>query len=170
MLELKLFLIFLKIGFFVFGGGIAMIPLMQKDLVERYSFLTNKEFLDAVAIGYATPGPVAITATFAGYKIAGLTGAFFSTLGIILPSLIIMSILIRTYKKMKNKYIDSILKGIFSGVIGLIFYVTLNLGIYTLDNLKSIIICILLFFIIFRFKIDYSIGIISGAILGLYLL
>jgi chromate transporter len=170
MLKLKIFLIFLKIGFFTFGGGIAMIPLMQKYLVEKYCLLTNKEFLDAVAIGYATPGPVAITATFAGYKIAGFLGAVLSTSGIVLPSFLTMSILIKSYKKIKNKSIDFILRGIILGVIGLIFYITLNLGIYTLDNLKSLILFVFIFFIIYKFKIDYTIGIFLSAILGYLLL
>lgn len=168
MLALKLFFIFLKIGFFTFGGGIGMIPIMQKDLVEKYSLLTEKEFLDAVAIGYITPGPVAITATFAGYKIAGISGAFSSTIGVILPSFIILSILVKNYKRLENSYTDSFLRGIFSAVIGLILYVTVKMGFSTLASLESIIFWILIIFLILKF--DYSLGIISGAILGLFFL
>ncbi|PIU62585.1 MAG: chromate transporter [Armatimonadetes bacterium CG07_land_8_20_14_0_80_40_9] len=170
MLLLKLFLVFLKIGCFVFGGGYAMIPLMERDFVQRYHFLTQKEFLDSLAIGQITPGPVAITATFIGFKLAGFWGALFSTLGVFLPSLFIMLILSRIYLALQeNRYLKAAFRGITPAVIGLILAVTLNLSQYSICNLKSLLIALLIFIIVFRLKIDYSLAIISSGLLGLLL-
>jgi chromate transporter len=91
---LALFGVFFKIGIFTFGGGQAMIPLLQKDLVIRLGWITMKEFLDFVAISEITPGPVAINmATFVGYKLRAFSGALVTSLGVILPSFIIILII-----------------------------------------------------------------------------
>ncbi|MBO5928737.1 MAG: chromate transporter, partial [Clostridia bacterium] len=79
----KLFLTFLKIGAFTFGGGYAMIPLIQRDIVEKNHWLTDDDILEIIAIAESTPGPIAInSATFVGYRVAGFFGAMFSTLGV----------------------------------------------------------------------------------------
>ena len=82
-----LFLVFLKIGAFTFGGGYAMIALLENEFVEKRNWLEQKEFLDMVAIAESTPGPVAVnSATYIGYKMAGTAGAAVATLGVCLPS------------------------------------------------------------------------------------
>ena len=147
-----------------------MIPLMERDFVQRYHFLTQKEFLDSLAIGQITPGPVAITATFIGFKLAGFWGALFSTLGVFFPSLFIMLILSRIYLALQeNRYLKAAFRGITPAVIGLILAVTLNLSQYSICNLKSLLIALLIFIIVFRLKIDYSLAIISSGLLGLLL-
>ena len=84
---LQLFLVFFKIGAFTFGGGYAMIPLIQKEVVENKKWITDDDILEIIAIAESTPGPIAInSATFVGYRTCGFWGAFFSTLGVILPS------------------------------------------------------------------------------------
>ena len=89
-----LFVTFFKIGAFTFGGGYAMIPLIQKEVVESKGFITDEDILDIFAIAESTPGPIAInSATFIGYKIAGVLGSFFATLGVVLPSFIIIFII-----------------------------------------------------------------------------
>lgn len=91
---MQLFLTFLKIGAFTFGGGYAMIPIIKRELVDNKKWIEEQEILDVVAIAESTPGPIAInSATFVGYKIAGFWGAFFCTLGVVLPSFIIISII-----------------------------------------------------------------------------
>ena len=89
-----LFLSFFKIGAFTFGGGYAMLSLLENEFVEKKKWLTKDEFLDMIAIAESTPGPVAInSATFIGNKTAGVLGATFSTLGVVLPSFIIIYVI-----------------------------------------------------------------------------
>ena len=91
---LPLFLTFLKIGAFTFGGGYAMIPIIQREIAERRKWLTDDDILDIIAVSESTPGPIAInSATFVGYRVAGFWGAFFSTFAVVLPSFIIIGIL-----------------------------------------------------------------------------
>ncbi len=88
---LRLFLIFLKIGAFTFGGGYAMIPIIEYELTERRKLITKEEISDIVAIAESTPGPIAInSATFVGYRAAGVLGSALATLGVVLPSLLII--------------------------------------------------------------------------------
>jgi len=88
---LKLFITFLKIGAFTFGGGYAMIPLIQHEVAQKNNWITDEDILEIVAIAESTPGPIAInSATFVGYKVCGFWGSFFATLGVVLPSFIII--------------------------------------------------------------------------------
>ena len=92
--NLDLFLTFMKIGAFTFGGGYAMIPLIQKEVCENKKWLSEKDISDIVAISESTPGPIAINAaTFVGYKTSGFLGACMATLGVVLPSFLIISII-----------------------------------------------------------------------------
>ena len=94
MIYLQLFLSFLKIGLFSFGGGYAALPLIQGQVVTAHGWLSTGEFTDLITISQMTPGPIAINgATFVGIKIAGLPGAFVATLGCITPSCIIVTLL-----------------------------------------------------------------------------
>ena len=87
----SIFLTFMKIGAFTFGGGYAMIPLIQKEAVENHKWVTDEDILNVVAIAESTPGPIAINAaTFVGYQVAGFTGAVVATLGVVLPSFLII--------------------------------------------------------------------------------
>lgn len=91
---LKLFFTFAKIGCFTFGGGYAMLPLLQREIVEKNSWAEEEELMDYFAIGQCTPGIIAVnTATFIGYKRKGIIGGIFATLGLIFPSLVIITII-----------------------------------------------------------------------------
>ena len=90
----QLFLTFLKIGAFTFGGGYAMIPLIRKEAVEKNSWITDDELLEVTAIAESTPGPIAVnSATFVGYRVAGFAGALAATVGVITPSFTIIYLL-----------------------------------------------------------------------------
>jgi len=90
----KLFAIFAKIGATTFGGGYAMLPILQREIVDKYKLATEKELLDYYAIGQCTPGVIAVnTATFIGHKISGIKGAIVATLGVVTPSLIIIMLI-----------------------------------------------------------------------------
>ena len=91
---IKLFLAFAKIGAVTFGGGYAMLPILQRDIVKKHGWATDEELVDYFAIGQCTPGIIAVnTATFIGYKQKGIWGGIFATLGIIFPSIVIISII-----------------------------------------------------------------------------
>ena len=98
-----LFLIFLKIGAFSFGGGYAMLPFIQQEFISKYHFITNQEFLDLLAISQSTPGPVAInSATFVGFKTAGFFGSLAATIGVTIFALIGLTIISKLFSKFKN--------------------------------------------------------------------
>ena len=103
MIYLQLFLSFLQIGLFSFGGGYAAMPLIQGQVVTTHQWLSMSEFTDLITISQMTPGPIAVnSATFVGIKIAGIGGAFAATAGCILPSCIIVTVIARLYLKYRN--------------------------------------------------------------------
>ena len=118
-----LFWTFFKIGAFTFGGGYAMIPLIQKEVVENKKWLNDKDILDIIAIAESTPGPIAInSATFVGYKVAGVLGSFFATFGVVLPSFVVISLIALVLKEFSEiKAVQYAFRGIRAGVLALIF-------------------------------------------------
>lgn len=120
--SLRLFLIFLKIGAFTFGGGYAMIPLIEYETTEKRKLIEKEEIADIVAIAESTPGPIAInSATFIGYRTAGVLGAAAATLGVVLPSLvIILCIAFFLRRVMEYRIVRYAFFGIRAGVLALI--------------------------------------------------
>lgn len=125
----SLFLTFLKIGAFTFGGGYAMVPLIQKEVTEKNEWISDEEMLDVIAIAESTPGPIAVnTATFVGYKIAGFWGAFVSTLGVILPPFVIISLISGFLWQFREiKAVSYAFIGIRAGVLALIVKALISL-------------------------------------------
>ena len=122
-LYITLFTTFVKIGLFSFGGGYAMIPLIQQEVVDKNAWISLEQFTDIIAISQITPGPIAINvATFIGYTTTGnILGATLATLGVVLPSLIIMIVLVKFLSKTQdNIYVIRAFKGLRLIVIGLI--------------------------------------------------
>ncbi len=119
---LTLFLTFLKIGAFTFGGGYAMIPIIEKEMVEKHKWIKSEDILDIFAIAESTPGPIAInSATFIGYKIAGVFGSFCATFGVVLPSFTIISIISLVLREFSDiKAVQYAFNGIRAGVLALI--------------------------------------------------
>lgn len=109
-----LFKTFCRIGGLTFGGGYAMLPMLQKEVVDERKWATNDELLDYYAVGQATPGIIAVnTATFVGYKVKGIWGALFATLGVVFPSFVII-LVIASFLQNFSKYI--IVQNAFSGI------------------------------------------------------
>lgn len=114
MIYLQLYLAFFKIGLFSFGGGYAMIPLIQKEVVDINNWITLKGFLDILSISQSTPGPIAInSATFVGYQVSGVVGSIVATLGVISPSFFIIWGFYTVYQRIKD---GAIFNWIFSGI------------------------------------------------------
>lgn len=119
---LQLFSSFVKIGVFTFGGGYAMIPLIQKEAVEKRKWTTDQEILEIIAIAESTPGPIAVNAaTFIGYQTAGFWGAFGATMGVVLPSFLIIAVISLVLQQFESlKAVQYAFQGIRAGVLALI--------------------------------------------------
>ena len=120
---LILFLTFLKIGTLTFGGGYAMVPIIEEEVTKKRRWISEIEILDILAISESTPGPIAVnTATYVGYKVGGIAGSIFATLGLALPSFIIIFVISFFYKDfMQWQVIQAMFKGLKVGVIILLF-------------------------------------------------
>lgn len=118
----QLFLSFFKIGAFTFGGGYAMIPLIQKEVVTKKKWLEENEFIEMLAIAQSVPGPISLnTAVFVGNKLRGIKGSLFSSLGIILPSFVVILLIALVFTEFKNNPgVERVFKGIRPAVVALI--------------------------------------------------
>ena len=118
----KLFAAFFKIGAFTFGGGYAMIPLIQREAVDKNGWVTDEDILEIIAIAESTPGPIAInSATFVGYRAAGVLGSVAATLGVVLPSFVLIyaiSFVLRQFQELKA--VQYAFQGIRAGVLALL--------------------------------------------------
>lgn len=166
---LSLFVTFFKIGAFTFGGGYAMIPLIQKEIAENKKWITDKEILDVIAIAESTPGPIAInSATFVGYKVCGFWGAFFSTLGVVLPSFVIIlliSFVLREFAEYRA--VKYAFMGIRAGVLALVLKALISMYKQCPKNLVSYILAGLAFLIVTIFDINVLFVIIGCGVAGL---
>ena len=129
MIYLRLFLTFLQIGAFTFGGGYAMLPMMEEQVLLN-DWMNKEELLNFIAVAESTPGPVAINmATYIGIETAGFFGAVCATLGVVLPSFVIIILVAKFYEKYKNSFlVENALKGIRPVVVGLMLSAVLSLG------------------------------------------
>jgi chromate transporter len=138
---IQLFISYLKIGFFGFGGGYAMLSLIHSEVVVHNGWLTNGEFSDIVAISQMTPGPIAInSATYVGYEVAGIWGSVVATIAVCLPALTIMMLLTRFFIKLHdNRYVKGVVAGMKPVVIGMIMAAALLLIFPHSDEGRSFI-------------------------------
>lgn len=129
MIYLQLFYSYLKIGFFGFGGGYAMLSLIQNEIVVQHGWLTNAEFTDIVAISQMTPGPIAInSATYVGYEVGGIWGSVVATFAVCLPALTLMILLTKFYLRLKeNRYLKGAIRAMHPVIIGMILAAALIL-------------------------------------------
>ena len=136
---LKLFFTFFKIGLFTFGGGYAMIPMIIEE-TKIFDCITENEIIDFIAISESTPGPFAINiASFIGYEQSGIFGSIAATVGVILPSFIIILLLVKIIEKVKdNQYFKSIIKTVMPIVIGLILSTIIEIALSSLFNISTL--------------------------------
>lgn len=173
MIYLQLFITYFKIGLFGFGGGYAMLSLIQHEVVDNHSWLTMKEFTDIVAISQMTPGPIGInSATYIGYTITGnVFGSIVATFAVCLPSFIIVLIIARFYRKFRhNRYVNYAFEGVRPVVVGLIASAALLLmNNENFIDYKSIIVFIIAFVLTMFLKVHPILMIVIAAISGLFL-
>ena len=126
----QLFTAFFKIGLFTFGGGMSMLPMLQRELVESKQWLTEEEILNYFAIGQCTPGIIAVNvATFCGYKRAGLSGAIVSTIGIVCPSWIVITLIAGSVSRFSDiEWIQRAMKGVYVAVAALLARAVFTFG------------------------------------------
>ncbi|SET29545.1 chromate transporter [Natronincola peptidivorans] len=126
----KLFSIFFRVGAFTFGGGYAMIPIIQKEIVESHQLIDEQDFLDIIAVSQSLPGPVAVnTAVFVGYKLKGIFGAIAGLLGTVLPSLLVILLLAVFYNNIKDiTAIQLFFQGVRPAIVALILMSALKLS------------------------------------------
>jgi chromate transporter len=166
---LELYWTFFKIGVFTFGGGYVMIPLLEAEVIGRLRWLTATEFIDIIAVAEMTPGPVAInSATYVGFKLAGIPGALLATLGVVTPSLVILLLISRWLMKLlQNPRAEHLLSGLRPALIALILLAAFSLGDSALVDLPTIAIGVLMLAAAVLRKTNPLYLIAAGAVLGL---
>lgn len=129
MIIFKLFLVFFEIGAFTFGGGYAMLPLI-KEAVLKYGWIDIQDLVNFIAVSESTPGPFAVNlATYIGVRAGGIPGAFMATLGVVLPSFVIILFVARQFDRFqKNKYVKGVMSGLKPAVVGLITSALISVG------------------------------------------
>lgn len=164
------FLVFLKIGSVLYGSGYVLLSFLETEFVLRYGAITSQTLLDAVAVGQFTPGPVFTTATFIGYVIAGFPGAIAATIGIFLPSFLLVGFVFPWFEKLrKNPILSIVLDGVNVASIALMAAVTIKLGIATIVSWQSVIIFFVSAGLLIKTKINSTWLILAGAIIGILL-
>ena len=162
-----LFLTFLKIGAILYGSGYVLFAFLHADLVTRLGWLTDRQLIDAIAVGQITPGPLFTSATFIGYLLGGVPGALLATFGIFLPSFVFVAISNPLIPKMRNSiWVGSFLDGINIASLSLMTAVTFQLGRASLIDLPTILIGLISLGLLLRFKVNSTWLIAGGALAG----
>jgi len=156
-----------KIGALAFGGGFTAIPLIQYEMVDRYQWLTTKEFVDGIALGQVTPGPILITATFVGYKVASFLGAFMATLGVFFPSFFILVLLIPYHDRLRGvEKVRMMEQGVLGSFIGMLALVLYNFGRTSLVDIPRILMAAAAFFAIYK-KVSLPYTLLAGGAISI---
>ena len=165
---IELYLAFVKIGAFTFGGGLAMMPIMQRELIEKRGWLSEEELIDYFAIGQSTPGIIAVNvATFVGYKRLGVLGGIIGTIGVVTPSWVIIMLLAGAISSVdKYPLAQKALRGINVAVAALLTSVIVKFSKKTIKNVWNALFMLLSFALIYFFKVQSVWIIISSLIIG----
>ena len=165
---IKLLLFFLKAGSLTFGSGLVIVPFLEQGLVREYGWLDQRQFLIAVAIGMISPGPVVITATFVGYLVAGFWGSLVSTVGIFLPSFILVLIAAPLLARHRaNANVQGFVKGAYGAAIGTVLGACMLLGRIGIGDWLTALIGLASLAVLFRWKVSNPMLIAAAAMAGL---
>ena len=164
----QLLAFFLKAGALTFGSGLVIVPFLEKGLVQQTGWLNAREFLVAVAIGMISPGPVVITATFVGYLVAGFWGAAVSTVGIFLPSFLLILVVAPILMRHRaNRNVQGFVKGAYAAAIGTILGASVLLGKIAIGDWLTALIAVASLGVLFRWKVSNPLRIAVTAAIGL---
>ena len=169
MILIQLLLTFAKIGLFAFGGGSATLPLIEREIVIGLQWLSHSEFLELIAISELTPGPIAINAaTFVGYKLGGVWGSTIATIGVCLPSVILILIVAHFLQRFEaNIWADKIVRGLRPAVIALIAAAAYSIAGKGITDVWGIIIAVASFLVLRTHKINPILVLILAGISGI---
>ncbi|MBN9489630.1 MAG: chromate efflux transporter [Alphaproteobacteria bacterium] len=164
----KLLLFFLKAGSLTFGSGLVIVPFLEQGLVQQYGWLDERQFLIAVAIGMISPGPVVITATFVGYLVGGFWGSLVSTIGIFLPSFLLVLIAAPMLARHRgNANVQGFVKGAYGAAIGTILGACVLLGQIAIGDWLTALVGLACLAVLFRWKVSNPLLIVVTAVIGL---
>jgi chromate transporter len=164
----KLFVFFLKAGSLTFGSGLVIVPFLEKGLVQQTGWLSEREFLVAVAMGMMSPGPVVITATFVGFLVAGFWGALAATIGIFLPSFLLVLIVAPVLMRYRtNPNVQGFIKGAYAAAIGTILGACVLLGRIAIGDWLTALVALASLVVLFRWKVSNPLLIACAAAIGL---
>ena len=165
---LQMFISFFKIGAFTFGGGYAMIPIIEEEVVNKRKWITKEEFMDILVVSQSFPGAMAVNcSTFVGYKIGGVVGGIMGLLGVVLPSFIIILIVAAFFMQFRNNYyVDLVFKGISAAVPILVLAGVISLSKGVEKNIRNGIIIVIALIALIFFHVNPVIVIIAAAIYG----
>ncbi len=164
----QLFFTFLKIGSVLYGSGYVLLAFLRNDFVDRLGWLTDKQLLDAVAVGQFTPGPVFTTATFVGYIVAGFPGALLATIGIFLPSFVFVAALNPIIPRLRRSpWIGALLDGVNVASLGLMAGVTWELARSALVDWVTALLAVVAALVLLRFKLNSAWLVLGGGAIGL---
>jgi chromate transporter len=164
----KLGLFFLKAGSLTFGSGLVIVPFLEQGLVKEYGWLDERQFLIAVAIGMISPGPVVITATFVGYLVAGFWGSLVATVGIFLPSFLLVLIVAPILARHRDDAnVQGFVKGAYAAAIGTILGACILLGRVAIGDWLTALIGLVSLGVLFRWKVNNPLLIAATAVIGL---
>jgi chromate transporter len=165
---LELVLTFLKIGAFTFGGGMVMIPFLEQDAVNTFGWLTHREFVDAVAMGQITPGPIVISSVFIGYKAAGLVGAVLAIGAISLPTFFYAIAAAHQLHRLKgNRRVRAFLRGVGPAVVGMILAAGVTIAQISLVDVWTGLLAVACLVALVRFKVDAALVVVAAGVVGL---
>ena len=165
----QLDLTFMEVDLLAFGGGFTTIPLIQREVVDRFGWVTTREFIDGIALGQVTPGPIVITATFVGYKAGGLVGAFLGTTAVFFPSFVILTTLAPYYDRIKRaRPIQVMVRGILAAFPGMLLLVAYHFGREALVDWKTGALMAAAWLALWR-KVDLLLIVGVGAVLSMVL-
>ena len=167
----QLYWSFLRIGGLTFGGGLTMLPMLKFELVEKKNWITEDELIDCYAIGQCTPGIIAInTATFVGYKKAGISGGIFATMGMVTPSLVIITLIAACLESfMDNVWLGHALMGVRGVVCALMLNTVITLAKKSLLNPISYVICVIAFLLALLTGVPTILIVVMAALCGILL-
>jgi chromate transporter len=167
-LLVRLFLFFLKAGSLTFGSGLVIVPFLEKGVVQQNGWMDGRDFLVAVAVGMLSPGPVVITATFVGFLVAGLAGAAVSTIGIFLPSFVLILLAAPLLARVRGSPdVQGFIKGAYGAAIGTILGACVLLGKIAIGDWLTALIAAVALVVLFRTKLPNVVLIAGAALIGL---